>query len=258
MPSWAELLPFGVLGVLGGLHCATMCGGFALAVTAMAPGWRGATVALLLYAFGKALTYAALGALFAWTAQAALHSGALLAGDGAAHRAWVLRLQSSLAVASALGFCVFAAGAFGWASPGWLRSRRLGSRVSALLGFLNAQVLALPRRGRGFYLGAVNGLLPCGLTLAALALATAGSTERGALGMGLFGASTAPALLAVGLGGRPLIARAGGRARRRWLRLAGVLALIFALVTFSRGLGGVQGPGCCSSAAPAVPVPGAP
>jgi hypothetical protein len=50
--------------------------------------------------------------------------------------------------------------------------------------------------------GVVNGLLPCGLVYAYLALAAgAGGSLRGALAMALFGLGTMPLLALVGCGG---------------------------------------------------------
>ena len=43
MPVWAELAPFALLGLVGSIHCAGMCGGFAVAA-ALAPGARARAV----------------------------------------------------------------------------------------------------------------------------------------------------------------------------------------------------------------------
>ena len=82
MPEPAALLPFVLLGLLGSVHCAGMCGGFALGVAAGGPRGR-ALGRLGLYALGKALTYAALGLLAARAAHAAhvTEGGPALAGQ---------------------------------------------------------------------------------------------------------------------------------------------------------------------------------
>jgi sulfite exporter TauE/SafE len=81
-------------------------------------------------------------------------------------------------------------------------------------------------------LGALNGLLPCGLVYSALLLAAStGNVWRGALGMGLFGLGTFPALMALDLGAGALSVRL----RQKMLKIAGALMLIIGLQLFLRG-----------------------
>jgi len=259
LPSWTELLPFVALGLLGSLHCAGMCGGFALAVSlAAGPGRRRALTAALLYLLGKALTYAVLGALAARAVLAAAHGGARLLGGEREHAELALALQRGAAWISGALFVLFALFAFGLAPRGFASGMTGGpvdavrGRARAALAFLAEQVRSLPGRGRGFYTGLVNGLLPCGLTWSALALAAGGGPVRGALGLFLFGLATAPALVAVGLSGRAL----GAAHRRRWLRLAAPLALAFGVLTILRAApraDGEPGPACCTQG-PAAPL----
>jgi hypothetical protein len=81
-------------------------------------------------------------------------------------------------------------------------------------------------------LGALNGLLPCGLVYSALLLAAStGEAGRGALGMALFGLGTFPALLTLDLGAGAL----GVRFRQTMMRLAGGLMLLVGLQLVLRG-----------------------
>ncbi len=82
-------------------------------------------------------------------------------------------------------------------------------------------------------LGALNGLLPCGLVYSALLMtATAGGPGPGAVGMALFGVGTLPALLVVGLGAGAL----GVRLRQTLVRVAGAFIVVVGLQLVLRGL----------------------
>ncbi len=81
-------------------------------------------------------------------------------------------------------------------------------------------------------LGAVNGLLPCGLVYSALLLAaSSGNPLSGALGMAIFGLGTFPALLTLDLGSGAL----SGKFRNRMMRVAGGLMIVVGLQLILRG-----------------------
>lgn len=177
-------------GLAGTPHCAGMCGGFAVACS-RAPGEQAA------WHLGRLSTYAALGAA----------SGGLV---GALPGPWWL----GTAISGAL--LVWFALRLG----GWVEGPSLP--VHGLLGGAGR----LLRRGgipARLAFGALNGLLPCGLVYAALALAaSAGSPLGGALTMLAFGVGTIPGLATAVIGARALAKRP------RWGRRAlavGVLAL---------------------------------
>ncbi len=82
-------------------------------------------------------------------------------------------------------------------------------------------------------LGALWGLLPCGLVFAMLVLAARAETAwGGALTMLAFGLGTIPTLIGFGLAANLI----GPKLRGRLQLLAGVLILLFALQTILRGL----------------------
>jgi len=235
VPTAAELVPFVLLGLLGSAHCAGMCGGFAVTVALSAGvsrvralGWS------LTYLFGKALTYAVLGLVAARAAHMLTHAGAGLAGstpdqDAAALEtlrrtlAWVAGLACFVLALSALGVPLF---------PRSWRARLVGSgSPPRLLRLAFDSARALPGSARSFGIGLASGLLPCGLSWAALALATGSKPATAAAGLFLFGVSTAPVLLATAFTGhllpQPLRAR---------LRPVGAVLLIaFAVLTVARG-----------------------
>lgn len=223
------------LTLAASVHCAGMCGGFAIAVSAGAVRWRLVFRQLLLQA-GKATTYAFLGAL------AGMFGGALLSNRA-------LRF-SERALAVIAGLALFGAGLtlLGVRGTGDAPSRRLAPYFSRLIGPL------LSARPNGFPLviGMAMGLLPCPLVYAGLGTAAAsGSPLLGALVMAGVALGTVPALAIVAALGTAFAAVW----RRPLARVAGVLLLATALITIARGAGlhaGHTGPHeHGSSAAPA-------
>jgi uncharacterized protein len=94
---------------------------------------------------------------------------------------------------------------------------------------------ALQQSGHGgvMLLGALNGLLPCGLVYSALLVtATTGGPLPGALGMVVFGLGTLPALLIVGMGAGAL----SPRVRQTLGRVAGVVIVLVGIQLILRGL----------------------
>lgn len=149
-------------GLVGGLHCPAMCGGFAASCARRRgglPAWHA----------GRLTAYALLGAV-------AGSVGALLPVP-----AWIPAL---LATALLAWFTLSLAGMVALprlALPGMVR--------------VGGTLLATPSVAAHFAFGFVNGFLPCGLVYSALALATVlGGPGWGALGMVCFGLGTLPVL----------------------------------------------------------------
>ncbi len=169
------------MGLTSSFHCIGMCGPIALSL----PSHKGSKLkqftALLTYNVGRALTYAALGALLG-------------------------SVGSALAWAGYLRYFSILAGVFMLAYVLW--SKRLETFIRLPLFWRQTiQVikksmtkLLQSRRSVGFLLlGILNGLLPCGMVYLALisSLAT-GSMLSGAIYMFVFGLGTLPAMMAVG------------------------------------------------------------
>lgn len=164
-----------VAGFVGSIHCIGMCGGFAIAC-----GGRARDT--FLWHAGRTATYAILGGL-------AGAFGSLIPGPG-----WVVAVISGILIAW------FAAGLAGLVPephvsiPGVKHlATNLATRTNMAARF-------------GF--GMANGLLPCGLVYASLAIpVAAGDPLVGSLAMSAFGIGTAPALTAVALGLRKVVMR---------------------------------------------------
>lgn len=199
------LFATGLLGSFG--HCIGMCGPLVTIVSlrigaAPANGGRAIRVLppLLKYSAARIAVYAALGA-------AAGGVGSLV-GLGRE-----LNLGAAVA-ALLLGISVTL---FGAVQLSWLSSISLWKSRACVTGAIGHS-LGPDFRGNILVLGALNGLLPCGLVYGALMLASSGGDIlSGALGMSFFGLGTVPLLLVVGAGAvrvdsrmRQLLSRGAG------------------------------------------------
>jgi len=202
---WTDaVVPGFLIGIGSTAHCAGMCGAFALRAGtggARAP-WR-----IALYLTGKTFTYVFLGTL------------AGLAGAGVI-----------TAVAGAQPWIALAAGAvLLLAGVRLLRPPTALSTSGSWLGRVLAPAFrwshGAEAAGGPFALGAVTGLLPCGMVYyAALQGAGLGTPLGGAVLMCAFGLGTMPVLAAIGLAGHGAVARLGaGR-----LRVTGGVLLLLA------------------------------
>jgi len=170
-----------LLGLVGSLHCAGMCGPLALALPAAGNTTPGYVLGRVAYNAGRIVTYCLLGIVFGlagWTF--------LLAGL----QRWV-----SIALGAALLFGLFASRKLALSRPLTSAVNQLKSRMSELLRQRSFAALAV--------LGLLNGLLPCGLVYVACAGAAAtGGTLAGASYMTAFGVGTVPMMLAISLSGK--------------------------------------------------------
>jgi sulfite exporter TauE/SafE len=210
---YSALLLSGLLGSLG--HCLGMCGPLVmmLGVRLRSTGQTG-VLHQLVYHGSRIAVYAGLGAV-AGGIGSLLGIGSQLRGP-----AGVI----SLCLGS--GVIIFGLGYLGWLPIGCLEGA--GSWLNRAMGW------GFKQAGfrRVMTLGALNGFLPCGLVYSALLVAgSSGAPLPGALGMLLFGASTIPALLVVGLGAGAL----GVRVRQGLARVAGGLIVAVGIQLLLRG-----------------------
>lgn len=210
---WGMLLASGFLGSLG--HCLGMCGPLNLMVAAqIRKNNLPALQSFGLYHIARIGVYALLGALVG-------EIGSLLGLSS--HLTTVGGL-----VSLGLGIVILL---IGMMYLGWLSARRL---EGAARWWNTAVSFALKQSGwrSVLVMGALNGLLPCGLVYSALLLAaSSGHAWSGAWGMALFGLGTFPALLILDFGAAAL----GTRFRQIMLRAAGILMLLVGLQMLLRG-----------------------
>lgn len=207
------LLALFIVGLLGGGHCAGMCGGIVGALSLQSPQGGGAGVLVhLAYNFGRIASYVLAG-LFAGLLGQAM--GNLLAlQNGLYFAASLMLVAMGLYL---LGITQFLAPLERGGQALWLRIQPMTKRFLPVRGIAQA----LP-------LGLLWGWLPCGLVYSALTTAlAAGSAGKGALLMLAFGLGTLPNLLLAGL----LLARFRRFAQARVTRMvSGLLVLAYGII----------------------------
>ncbi len=232
MLEWGTLAALMVLALAGSLHCVGMCGGFAAMIAARSTR---VTPSMLAYVLGKASSYAVLGlslALMAGGVERRLHGSE---SPELAHR-----FQSGLAILTGVALVVAGLAALGVRLP--RRWRAVPAPVSRLF----QSIRELPGLQGAFGVGVLTGLLPCGLSWSAFAIAANTNAATALVGLFLFGLATAPGLLTVAFFG----ARMPDGLRRYGPWLVGPLLILFGSFTALRG--GLPGaaevlPECCST-----------
>lgn len=211
MMLWTALM----LGVVGSLHCIGMCGPIALALPVQNRSRQFKIAGILTYNFGRAVTYAALGAL------------AGLAGKTVS---WMGGQQALSITAGTIILVLLVLSLIGEKIPLPPMLTGIYTAVRKALGKLFQN-----RTVKGFFLiGLLNGLLPCGLVYAALAGAGAtGSVWEGAVFMFVFGMGTLPAMFALPYAGAFFSSAFRGRLRKAVPVFVGVMAVLLII----RGMG---------------------
>ena len=202
-------------GLLGGAHCAAMCGGIATGFSVGSRGWWAAVQPNLGRVTGYVLAGAIVGGI----------GGGLL---GIARVPWL-----GIAMRALVGSVLIIAGlrlldrkhrlpAFGGGA---------GARLWQWLAPLRARAWPADTAGKRLLLGLVWGWMPCGLSTTLLAAAwLQASAAHGALTMAAFGLGTLPMMIPLTWAG----ARIGQRLQRGGLRtIAGTLVIAAGLLTLA-------------------------
>lgn len=207
------------LALVGGLHCAGMCGGIVGALQLNRPREVSAARLACGYHSGRLISYSLAGVL-AGTLGAALYA------------ADVVPVQAALMLVGSVMLLAIGASMFGRGA--WMkRIEPAGAWLWHLIAPLARRVYP-PRTGlQAAAAGLAWGWIPCGMVYAALPLAlVAGGPLRGGLVMLAFGLGTLPNMLAVDVAVHG-IGRAGqgGAARSlAWVRpLAGAAIIVFGI-----------------------------
>ncbi len=225
-------------GLLGGVHCAGMCGGIVSALGMMqqkpvtrslnipvkveggqvpAGVVRSAFSAVAAYNLGRILTYSLLGGLAGAVGSVAWLMQSMLPIQQTAF--FLSNLLVVLMGLYVIGFKRIGAMAESWGKHLWQHIRPVATARLTGSGFVNS-VLA----------GSLWGLVPCGMVYAALSAAlVSGGWYQGGLLMLTFGLGTLPNLMLLGLSGQWL----GRVSRNRWVRMiAGSLIILLGLRGF--------------------------
>lgn len=213
MPDSGFLAVF-LIGLLGGVHCAGMCGGIVSALSLQMPGAAERSAPAwsihLAYNLGRIASYVVAGALIG-----ALGSLGLLLNN------W-LPVQLGLYIAANLMMV-----ALGLYLIGLTQTLAFTERAGQWLWrrVQPATKRFIPVRGtaQAFPLGMLWGWLPCGLVYSVLTMTlVSGSAARGAATMLAFGLGTLPNLMLAGL----LLARFRNVVQGRAVRLASGLIVL--------------------------------
>ncbi|MDB4584085.1 sulfite exporter TauE/SafE family protein [Draconibacterium sp.] len=204
-----------VLGLMGSFHCAGMCGPIAIALPL-----HGNTVSQkifggALYNIGRTVTYGFMGAIFGLLGQ-----GLQLIG----FQQKVSVIMGALMIISVL-FPTLFKNQYNMDKSWFSFVGKLKKTIGKMFSIRSFSSL--------FFIGMLNGLLPCGLVYMAIAgaIGTGGIVE-GSLYMILFGLGTIPMLLAISLAGNVLSLAV----RQKINKLIPVLVVIVGLLFILRGL----------------------
>lgn len=222
-----------IVGIVGSLHCAGMCGPIAFAL----PVKDGNRVAgILLYNIGRIITYSLLGAVFGFLGQSFVLVG----------------LQQYLSVFAGISLLLFLLlPTLGNYSYGPLK---IFNKLNMFVRKNFTSLMSSDNFLNLFFIGILNGLLPCGMIYVALAGAVAtGSVVSGIMYMALFGAGTIPVMFTI-TWFRTLLK---GEWRRQLQRALPVFIAVMAIALILRGLSlGIpyvspdlssSKPSCCSN-----------
>ena len=172
-----------MMGLVGSLHCAAMCGPLVLAMPVIGNGRAGLVASRLVYSSGRICSYAALGLIFGLIGKTLFVAG---------FQQW-LSIIAGVAMLVVLFLSQTGKNKVGAPIAVWIKARFRGF---------------LLRRSYGavFGLGAANGLLPCGLVyLAGTASVATGESFQAALYMVIFGVGTLPMMLGIAIFGPSLM-----------------------------------------------------
>lgn len=176
-----------LVGLLGGTHCAGMCGGIVTALSMQLPGNGVKWSYHLAYNSGRILSYGVAGALVG-----AVGAGSLLFGA-------VLPVREALYLAANL--MLIALGLY--LSGIWQAVAKLeqaGAVIWRQLQPHSKKLLPVDSPSKAFVMGTLWGWLPCGLVYSVLFTALmSGSVARGAGLMLAFGLGTLPNLMTMGI-----------------------------------------------------------
>jgi sulfite exporter TauE/SafE len=204
-----------VLGIMGSFHCAGMCGPIAIALPLHGNSMGGKIFGGSLYNLGRTITYGIMGALFGMLGQ-----GLALMG----FQQKVSVIMGSLMIISVLFPALFR-NQYSMEKSWISLVGKLKKTIGRMFSIRSYQSL--------FFIGMLNGLLPCGLVYMALAGAIGtGSAVLGTLYMLLFGLGTIPMLLGISLAGNLLSLTI----RKRINKLIPILVVVVGIFFILRGL----------------------
>ena len=204
-----------LLGLMGSFHCAGMCGPIAIALPLHGNNIPQKIFGGSLYNLGRTLTYGVMGAIFG------------LLGQG------VVMIGFQQKISIVMGALMIVSVIF----PSLFRNQyHMEKSWFSLVGKLKkyiGKLFAVRSFSSLFFIGLLNGLLPCGLVYMAIAGAIGtGEVVLGSLYMMMFGLGTIPMMLSIAIAGNILSVAI----RRKINRLIPVLVVLVGIFFILRGL----------------------
>jgi uncharacterized protein len=204
-----------IIGLMGSFHCVGMCGPIAIALPLHGNTVPQKIFGGALYNIGRTITYGIMGAIFGLLGQ-----GIQMIG---------FQQKVSVIMGAVMIISVF--------FPALFKNQyNLSTSMFSVIGKLKksiGQMFAIRSFSSLFFIGLLNGLLPCGLVYMAIAGAIGmGTVSGGTFYMILFGLGTIPMMLAISLAGNILSLSV----RNKINKLIPVLVVIVGLLFILRGL----------------------
>lgn len=204
-----------IIGLAGSFHCVGMCGPIALALPTNFNSGFQITFSRILYNLGRIFTYAMLGAVFGLFGKAFALAG----------------FQQAISIA--LGVLLLAMALFSINLESNFITIPFFVKFNGFIKSKLGKLLKVNKQSSLFFIGALNGFLPCGFVYVGLVGAiTTGTVINGALYMALFGLGTFPLMFATSMLGSILSIKT----RNLFRKLTPAMFILFACLFIIRGL----------------------
>jgi sulfite exporter TauE/SafE len=230
-----SLITIAFLASIG--HCIGMCGGIVIAYSSSKVGDKEsktkASLSHLAYNFGRVTTYIFLGAIFGAIGGVVSFNNIAIATLTIV--AGLFMILTGISLLGKLNFLTKLEHSF-FKSKWYQNSFRGAIESKSLFSF--------------YFLGLLNGLLPCGLVyFYAVTAASTGSALWGGVVMFIFGLSTVPALFTLGLF-TSLLSKSN--IRKVMMNLSSIIVIFYGLYTIYRGYDYINNPtksllNCCDT-----------
>lgn len=233
-----DLISIATIAFLGAFgHCIGMCGGIVIAYSSrkIEDNWStfSQTLAHLSYSFGRITTYVMLGVIFGAIGGVVQFNGYTTAGVTII--AGIFMILAGLSLIGKIRF---------------LTNLEHSFSSSKIYRDIFRHLLKSKSLYSFYILGLINGLLPCGLVyFFAVTAASTGTPFWGGVVMLIFGISTIPAMLGLGLFTQILNR---GSLRKLMMNLASIIVILFGIYTIYRGYDFIENPNksilnCCDA-----------
>jgi uncharacterized protein len=182
---WPVIISGFTLGAAGSLHCVGMCGPLSLALPVHHLSKTKKLFSLLLYQFGRIITYSAIGLLFGLTGRRIYISG---------YQQWF---------SIGMGILVLSLAVLYFIQNKTVHLKFLNQFYFSVQKLISRLLKSITGPFSFLLMGMANGLLPCGMVYIAVA-ATLSFTDvaQSVSFMAMFGAGTLPAMMMVAYAGQ--------------------------------------------------------